>query len=98
TRSEQLSADQLRLFGQELVVVEAAAETEKDDDDLPPGSSSSEDQEESRPRGRRPLPPHLKRERIEHDLTEEEKHCASCSEDLRPIGEETSERYEYLPA
>ena len=28
--------------------------------------------------GRRSLPSHLKRERIEHDLTEEEKHCASC--------------------
>ena len=40
----------------------------------------------------------LKRERIEHDLTEEEKHCAACHQDLRPIGEETSERYEYIPA
>ena len=100
TRSEQLSADQLRLFAQELNTPEAATETQKDEDDLPPGSASrgSENQDESRPRGRRPLPPHLKRERIEHDLTEEEKHCACCSQDLRPIGEETSERYEYLPA
>ncbi len=38
------------------------------------------------------------REDGEHDLTEEEKHCASCSQDLRHIGEDTSERYEYLPA
>ena len=100
TRSEQLSADQLRLFAQELNTPEAATETQKDEDDLPPGSASrgSENQDESRPRGRRPLPPHLKRERIEHDLTEEEKHCACCSQDLRPIGEETSERYKYLPA
>ncbi len=98
TRSEQLSADQLRLFAQELNVAEAATETQKDDGDVPPSAGASEDKEESRPRGRRPLPPHLKRERIEHDLTEEEKHCASCSEDLRPIGEETSERYEYIPA
>src|SRR5947209_13374927 len=100
TRSEQLNADQLRLFAQELNTPEAATETQKDEDDLPPGSASrgSENQDESRPRGRRPLPPHLKRERIEHDLTEEEKHCACCSQDLRPIGEETSERYEYLPA
>ena len=43
------------------------------------------------------MPSHLKRERIEHDLTEEDKHCASCSQDLRPIGEESSERYEYIP-
>ena len=47
---------------------------------------------------RKPLPPHLKRERIEHDLPEAEKHCADCDQDLRPIGEEVSERYEYIPA
>ncbi len=102
TRSEQLSADQLRLFAQELGAEPfgVAKEAEKDspqDDDLPPGSGSG-DQNQARPRGRRPLPAHLKRERIEHDLTEEEKHCASCNQDLRPIGEETSERYEYIPA
>ena len=108
TRSEQLSADQLRLFAQELNVAElgaseltrpeAATETQEDDGDLPPGPGASEEKDESRPRGRRPFPPHLKRERIEHDLTEAEKHCGSCEGDLRPIGEETSERYEYIPA
>jgi hypothetical protein len=74
TRSEQLSADQLRLFTQELP--QAATEAEKDsknDDDFPPRSG---DEEQGRPRGRRSLPADLKRERIEHDLTEEEKHCA----------------------
>src|SRR3984957_19221983 len=101
TRSEQLSADQLRLFTQELhaELPKAATEAETDskDDDLPPSSSSS-DEHPARPRGRRPLPSHLKRERIEHDLTEEEKHCASCHQDLRPMDEESSERYEYIPA
>ena len=100
TRSEQLSADQLRLFAQELGVAEAATEAQtdsKNDDDLPPGSASG-DENPARPRGRRPLPAHLKRERIEHDLTEEEKHCAACNQDLRPMGEESSERYEYIPA
>jgi transposase len=103
--SEQLSADQLRLFTQELAQdlegSKPATETQKDEDDVPPGpaaSGGSEDQSESRPRGRRPLSSELKRERIEHDLAEAEKHCASCHQDLRPIGEETSERYEYVPA
>jgi transposase len=97
TRSEQLSADQLRLFAQEINAPEAATET---GNKLPPSSpsSSSDDKDESRPRGRRALPPQLKRERIEHDLTEEQKHCDCCNQDLRPIGEETSERYEYIPA
>ena len=102
TRSEQLSADQLRLFAQELgaelptAVSKSETDPQKNGDDLPPGASSSSG--EGRPRGRRPLPGHLKRERIEHDLTEEEKHCSLCRQDLRPIGEETSERYEYIPA
>jgi transposase len=99
TRSEQLSEDQLRLFGQETNA-EPLAEEVQDDSDLPPasGSSNRDNSKEGRSRGRRSLPSHLKRERIEHDLTAEEKHCASCSQDLRPIGEETSERYEYIPA
>ena len=32
------------------------------------------------------------------DLADEEKHCARCAQDLRHIGEETCERYEYVPA
>jgi transposase len=105
TRSEQLSADQLRLFAHELsaelpaTASKAESNPQNENDDLPPGSdSSNRDGDGSRPRGRHPLPEHLKRERIEHDLTEEEKHCASCNQDLRYIGEETSERYEYIPA
>jgi transposase len=31
-------------------------------------------------------------------LPNEEKHCKGCAQDLRLIGEETSERYEYIPA
>ena len=99
-RSEQLSADQLRLFAQELGVDCATAEaTDKDDDsgNEPPASASS-DSAESKRRGRRALPSHLKRERIVHDLEEADKHCSDCHQDLRHIGEEVSERYEYIPA
>jgi transposase len=31
-------------------------------------------------------------------LTDSEKHCETCAQDLRLIGEESSERYEYIPA
>ena len=82
TKSEQLSPDQLQLFIEELQRTKAAS---KDDDELPPpdaGSGQAEGQENSRTRGRRPLPPHLKRQRIEHDLSAEEKHCAGCQQDL----------------
>ncbi|MBI4904431.1 MAG: IS66 family transposase zinc-finger binding domain-containing protein [Acidobacteria bacterium] len=46
----------------------------------------------------RPLAPHFKRERIEHDLSAAEKHCVDCQQDLHCIGEETSEHCEYIPA
>jgi transposase len=97
TKSEQLSPDQLQLFIEELNRNKAAS---KDDDNKlpPPDAGSGQAEGDSRPRGRRPLPPRLKRQRIEHDLAPEEKHCAACRQDLHEIGEETAERYEYIPA
>jgi transposase len=98
TRSEKLSDDQLRLFAQELgIELAPKAADEKDDspDDPPPAGGSGGD---AKPRGRRELSPHLKRERIVHDLAEQDKHCADCHQDLRHLGEEVSERYEYIPA
>jgi len=103
-RSEQISEEQLALFEAELkaqgVNVEELSkgtDSAKDPDDKdPPVSAGSGD--ETNPRGRRALPAHLKRERIVHDLDEAEKHCAVCAQDLKEFGEETSERYEYIPA
>lgn len=98
TRSEQISADQLRLFAQELGIAPAIEESKQDGEeensDAPPPAANSGG--EGKPRGRQPLPRHLKRERIVHDLAEVDKHCAACGEDLRHIGEEVSERYEWL--
>jgi transposase len=101
SRSEQLSADQLRLFAQELgAEFPQTGEQEKKEDDSnnDPSVGGSNDRDESKPRGRRALPSHLKRERIVHDLAEADKHCVACHQDLRRIGEEVSERYEYIPA
>jgi transposase len=101
-KSEQLSVDQLALFAAAWQMREMEAEnvstTDDSDDDDPAASGSGDATPKKRSVGRQPLPRHLKRERIVHDLAEEEKHCAVCQQDLRPIGEETSERYEYTPA
>jgi transposase len=101
-KSEQLSADQLALFAAAWQARQAAAEATQpdssDDDDPNANRGAGESAPRKRTGGRQPLPRHLKRERIVHDLTEEEKHCSACQQDLRPIGEESSERYEYIPA
>jgi transposase len=101
TRSESLSPDQLHLFLKQMNAEGEKTESgssANDTDKEPPAAGSGASQGEGQSRGRRPLAPHLKRERIEHDLSEAEKHCDDCAEDLHCIGEETSERYEYIPA
>jgi transposase len=99
-KSEQLSADQLALFAAawqaRQAEREATAKSEDSDNDDTPGVAGSGPKK--RGGGRQALPRDLKRERIVHDLEDSEKHCNECNQDLRPIGEETSERYEYVPA
>lgn len=100
-KSEPLSPDQLALFAarwqerQAQAEASAKADDSSDEDGAPSAGGPSE---KKRPGGRQPLPRQLKRERIVHDLAESEKHCPGCRQDLRPIGEESSERYEYVPA
>jgi transposase len=103
-KSERLSADQLALFAAAWQARQAAAEASEsragpdaeDDGAAKPGTGPADGKKRSG--GRQPLPRHLKRERILHDLPDKEKHCDTCQQDLRPIGEESSERYEYIPA
>jgi hypothetical protein len=103
-KSEQLSSDQLALFAAAWQARQAEAGTDakgQDDDDhdaQPGGSGAAGDQKKKTGGGRQPLAKHFKRECIVHDLADSEKHCQACQQDLRPIGEESSEHYEYIPA
>jgi transposase len=102
-KSEQLSEDQLALFAAAWQARQPAAEAsesidDRDDDDDPAKPGAGETDRKKRSGGRQALPRHLKRERIVHDLSAEEKHCSACHQDLRLIGEETSEHYEFIPA
>jgi transposase len=101
-KSEQLSADQLALFAaawqEQQAEVEPGKPDGSDDDDPKANPGAGQSAAKKGTGGRQPLARHLKRERIVHDLAEEEKHCNTCQQDLRPMGEESSERYEYIPA
>ena len=103
-KSEQLSKEQLALFEvawQARNPEDESADDEDDDDDFGnnvPGGQKSEQTPNRKRGGRQPLARHLIRERIVHDLAEAEKHCNGCGKDLRLIAEETSERYDYIPA
>jgi len=89
-KSEQLSKEQLALF-------EALWKASDDPEEEDPEQEPEQPQVKKRS-GRRRLAKDLIRERIVHDLPEGEKHCDGCGKDLRLIAEETSERYEYIPA
>ncbi len=102
-KSEQLSDEQLALFAAlwQQRQTEREAENpagEEDGDDGQTGKPGASTTSAKKRGGRQALPRHLKRERIVHDLAQAEKHCVRCGQDLRPIGEETCERYEYVPA
>ncbi len=48
--------------------------------------------------GRQRLPEHLGRRRVSYELPLEQQQCPACQARLTRIGEETSERLEYVPA
>jgi transposase len=48
--------------------------------------------------GRGRLPAHLPRKQVVYDVPADQQHCPHCPEALRHIGEEISERLEYVPA
>jgi len=95
-KSEQLSKDQLDLFE----TLWKSAHPEEENDAEPPAEEEPKPEEPQTKKrvGRQPLARHLVRERVVHDLAESEKHCACCGKDLRLIAEETSKRYEFIPA
>ena len=48
--------------------------------------------------GRNPIPDHLPRKRLDHELSEADRVCPCCGEQRRRIGEEVSEQLDYIPA
>lgn len=47
---------------------------------------------------RKPLPTDLPREVVEHDISDEEKVCDCCAGELHRIGEDKSEKLQFIPA
>jgi transposase len=74
--------DEEPVFGEESDPEEAVVTQEKPD---------------KKKTGRKPLPEHLPREQIIHDLPEAVKQC-DCGHPLHKIGEEISEQLDYIPA
>lgn len=66
-----------------------------------PKQASPEEEPTKSPRKqpkRKPLPKDLPREVVVHDIPEEDKVCACCNGALHKIGEDKSEKLEFIPA
>jgi transposase len=101
-RSEYFDPRQLLLFG--VRVEELTAEQANHVAELTAAEEEREVEKRVRRKknrhnhGRSPLPEHLPRIEIEHELTDDEKKCPCCGEVRCRIGQEVSEQLEYVPA
>ncbi len=94
-KSERFNPSQLLLFGQlvEATPIDQAAVAEEAGEELVVRKKKRRHNH-----GRGPLPAHLPRIPIEHDLTDAEKQCPCCGEARCRIGREVSEQLERIPA
>jgi len=89
-RAERVDENQLVLFAAGILG------THQDIQTLPP--EVPQPKPKVTPHGRQRLPEHLPRRRVVYDLPESERRCPQCQGELKPIGEEVSERLEFIPA
>jgi transposase len=91
--SEKIDPRQMALFAELLKQLEAQNPPVSEPPVAPAAPST-----DRKGHGRRRLPADLPRERVIHDLPEEEKPCPCCGTPRTLIGEETSEQLDYVPA
>lgn len=95
-RRERVNENQLFLFAVALVSAGREAPREPEASTAPEKAPSGA----AKPKGhgRQRLPQSLERRRVVYDLEEAKRQCPECQEELKRIGEEVSERLEYVPA
>ncbi len=90
-KRERVDENQLFLFAVELASLGQDAPPE-------PKSASAAPRPTPPGHGRQRLPKSLERRRVVYDVPAEQRQCPECHSELRHIGEEVSERLEYVPA
>jgi len=93
---ERVDEHQLFLFAAAILAQGGKTPPTSEEGKTPPSDSTASS---SRSRhGRGALPKSLRRQRVVYDLGEDQRQCPECREKLKRIGEEVSERLEYVPA
>jgi len=91
-RSEKINANQLLLFGQDILPLTDAVEPKQT-----PAEVSAK-QPKPKGHGRRIIPADVQRVTVTHDVPEEEKTCTDCHEPKVQIRQIVTEQLEYIPA
>ena len=91
-KSEKLDPNQRLLFENLYEQVQAQIEQQQ------PAPKKVKTRKNANHKGRKPLPEYLPREPIEIEPAEEEKICAVCDSPKERIGQEITEKLEYVPA
>jgi transposase len=99
-KSERIDPAQLLLFAQEILTqAESDPEPTPQPDPAPePAPTPSASAPKKNGHGRKPLPPHLPRKPVLHDVPPEELPCPDCGTMRQCIGREVREQLEYVPA
>ena len=97
-KSEKLNPAQRRLFEDLYRQVQSKLEQENNVNTSESASSRSRRRPHATHKGRRPLPPELDREIIEIEPDDDEKICPTCNTPKQRIGEEVTEKLDYVPA
>ena len=101
-KRERIDENQLFLFAAQIIAAGQRANAATSSAAASAADSSSRADQKEKPQrrghGRKPLPGTLERRRVVFDLAESQRQCPHCQEPLQKIGEEVSERLEFIPA
>ena len=92
-KSEKLNPNQLMMFQGLYNEIEAKLESEQ-----PKPSKHKRTRPNANHNGRKPLPEDLPRDTVEIEPSDEERICPDCHEQKKRIGEEVTEKLDYIPA
>lgn len=98
-KRERIDENQLFLFAAQIIAASQRASAATSSEGTADSPTSKEEKEsERRGHGRRPLPESLERRRVVFDLDESQRQCQHCHTEMQKIGEDVSERLEFIPA
>jgi len=103
-KRERIDENHLFLFAAQIIAASQRASTAPSSEEPEADSSYRADGEEKKEKperrghGRKALPESLERRRVVFDLEESQRQCGQCQTPMHKIGEDVSERLEFIPA